>query len=181
MNTTNMDKTLLDILFTDQLPATLTFIAALLGIVSQILIAWKASCDARKNDTRKYELECIRNFYICIINDLISYNVNLSILNSEVEDVDLFNSTDSRLQPYSSILQSIHRSIRTIGNANFNSYYPINKKLNKETMLMMSYMIKASKILDMPVDDRRKVCTKMQIATNGYDVEPLIKMLNKYI
>lgn len=180
-NIATTEKTLLEFLFTDQLPATLTFIAALLGIITQIFISWKSSHDLRQNDARKYKLECIKDFYIHIMDDLISYSVNIKILNHEIQDFDLFNPNDSRLKPYTSNLQAVYLSIKNIAGISFEKYYPISKKLNNETISMLSYMIKASKVLDMPIDERKRICTEMQISPDGYDTKLLMELMNKYI
>ena len=115
------------------------------------------------------------------MDDLISYSVNIKILNHEIQDFDLFNPNDSRLKPYTSNLQAVYLSIKNIAGISFEKYYPISKKLNNETISMLSYMIKASKVLDMPIDERKRICTEMQISPDGYDTKLLMELMNKYI
>ena len=178
---TSTDKTIFDVLFTEQLPATLTFIAAILGIMTQILIGWVSLRNQRKLESRKYKMDCIRNFYIHMMSDLIGYDTNIKILNCEIDDLNLFNSNDTRLKDYSSNLQLVYQYIKNISSASFDHYFPINKKLNKETMSMLSYMMKASKVLDLPIDEREKLCGEIEIPKNGYNTSLLIKLINKYI
>lgn len=178
-NTTNeLSGSIFEILLTEQLlPATLTFIAAVLGIIAQIIINQITSQHLHRSEIKKYRLNCVKNFYIPLMNDLISYNTNLKILQSQIDDLNIFDSNNSNLRKYNTNLMAVYNSIKNISQINLDHYYPINKKLNSETMEMLFYMIKSAQIISLPVDSRDSILLATKISTDGYDVEPLLNMI----
>lgn len=178
--TPTSSKTIINSLFTDQLPATLTFIAALLGIVAQIYIGWKSAKDRHREEMRKYVMECIRNFYIPILNILLVYNENIKIL-KKIDGFNLFENNSSTLNNHQISLQKVYDSIKNISQMSLDKYYPINKKVDIETRNMLSFMVTANEIINLPTDEKEKMRIAMKIPQDGYDVETLIKLINKAI
>lgn len=172
-------KSLIEVLFTDQLPATLTFISAILGIVAQLIISWHATAGSRRNEKHKNIIESMRLFYIPILHILISYQANSELLRSNLKEFDLFDSNASGLSSYAPYYNQMQENIIQLAEFPIDSYYSINKKLHNEIMEMFSYMTGVKNILSLPPAAREEVINSMKLSRTGYNAVTLIELIKK--
>lgn len=180
-NSEQSAKPLIEVLFTDQLPATLTFISAVLGIAAQLIISWHATADSRKNEKHKNKMESVRLFYIPILHILISYQANSELLRSKLQGFDLFDSNASSLSSYASYYNQMQKNIFQLADFPIDSYYSLNRRLNNKIMEMFSYMTKVKNILELPIGARDEVINSMKLSRTGYNAGTLIELINKNI
>ncbi len=169
-------KTLWEILFTEQLPATLTFISALLGIISQLVLNNLSNFQKNKAEKEKNRIDSVRKFYIPIFYLLSEYKVNLDILKA-IDKFDLYDS--SNLNSYQSEINAIYEIIEKLANYTLEDYYPINAKTNKKMHEMFINMELSNKVLKLPLSKRKETYSLYRLPPTGYDASELIELINK--
>lgn len=173
-------QTIIKSLLTTQLPAVLTFISATLGIAAQLVISWHSTRISTKTEVQKSKLVCVKLFYIPLLKLLLVYRDNINLL-KQLDSFNVFVSNSPELNLVSGNYDQVLSCIKQLSEINLDHYYPVGRKIHRETIAMLSYMATAQYILDQPPTERKSLYQGMGIAVDGYDVNELVRLIGKYI
>lgn len=173
-------ETICESLLTEQLPATLTFISATFGIVAQLVISWYSTKISSKTEVQKLKLSCIRHFYIPLLKLLLVYRDNLNLLKQR-GTFNIFVSYSPHLNSVSTNYDQVLSCIKQLSELSLDHYFPVNRKIHRETLSVLSYMTTAQYILNLPPDERKPFYQEIGIAVDGYDVSKLVRQIGKHI
>ncbi|MBE6786518.1 MAG: hypothetical protein E7538_09870 [Ruminococcaceae bacterium] len=171
-------KSLVEILFTDQLPATLTFISALLGIISQLVLSNISNLQKRKEDRAKDLIASKRDFYLPLLCLLYEYKMNIDILNKSTENFNLYDSSTINITKYEENLREIEKISKELSCVNLKTYFPVNKKTTEALHKMIVEMKLSNRALNSPSKNRKNISEQYKLSLKGYDANELINLIN---
>ena len=168
-------------LFGKNLPATLTFIVGLLGIISQLSINFFSSHNTLKQEKEKLYSKNLYGFYLPLLAQLRKYQYTCKLLRN-TGSFSLANryypNQDAGAIQYKQ-LQAIYTEIEDLSSKN---YGPINDSgLNSKTLDFLKHITQVNCRWESGVDENSFNEIIKADEKEGYEVKPLIQSIEAYI
>ncbi|MEG0835555.1 MAG: hypothetical protein RR413_08925 [Christensenellaceae bacterium] len=170
----------IETLFTEQLPATMTFIAALFGILAQIYMSWRTNMRSIEIEKRKCKADSIQEFYIPLYILACQYDTYIKLMRSD-KDFDLLNINPLPGRNYANVLESTYDIYDKISNLDYTKFYPIDKKLTFRIECFTNEIRITNALLHSNQQGRTIAAQNSNINTKGIETKDLISELRRLI